>query len=140
MTTPFIVVKDPVEIKWPPYNFKELSGDERLTAWQYLSLVLESKQKKGMITDLGYTLDKYSMFALPGTSVPRGGNGNVNMRLANFNVINDIANGKCEDVQAKQLLDSFEAAKKARDDSTDWICQLIQTVPLRVRQSDDGEV
>ena len=140
VTTPFIVVKDPVEIKWPPYNFKELSGDERLTAWQYLSLVLESKQKKGMITDLGYTLDKYSMFALPGTSVPRGGNGNVNMRLANFNVINDIANGKCEDVQAKQLLDSFEAAKKARDDSTDWICQLIQTVPLRVRQSDDGEV
>ena len=140
VTTPFIVMKDPVEIKWPPYNFKELSGDERLTAWQYLSLVLESKQKKGMITDLGYTLDKYSMFALPGTSVPRGGNGNVNMRLANFNVINDIANGKCEDVQAKQLLDSFEAAKKARDDSTDWICQLIQTVPLRVRQSDDGEV
>ena len=140
VTTPFIVVKDPVEIKWPPYNFKELSGDERLTAWQYLSLVLESKQKKGMITDLGYTLDKYSMFALPGTSVPHGGNGNVNMRLANFNVINDIANGKCEDVQAKQLLDSFEAAKKARDDSTDWICQLIQTVPLRVRQSDDGEV
>ena len=140
VTTPFIVVKDPVEIKWPPYNFKELSGDERLTAWQYLSLVLESKQKKGMITDLGYTLDKYSMFALPGTSVPRGGNGNVNMRLANFNVINDIANGKCEDVQAKQLLDSFEAARKARDDSTDWICQLIQTVPLRVRQSDDGEV
>ena len=80
------------------------------------------------------------MFALPGTSVPRGGNGKVAMRLANFNVINEIENGKSDDVQAKQLLDSFEAAKKAGDDSTDWISKLIKTVPLHVRQADDREV
>ena len=28
VTTPFVVLKDPVEIKWPPHNFQELSGHE----------------------------------------------------------------------------------------------------------------
>jgi hypothetical protein len=132
--TTSIEIGTPRSIVWSPENWKDLSADDRLTAWQFAAMSVEYNLGVKSVTNKSDLLDKYAMLALPGTSLDMTShtNGISQARLLNFNILKGIYMGNMKETEANVWLATLEAATAVSSKDTEGLLQVIKDVPLRL--------
>ena len=123
---------------WPPQAWREWIADQRKLQWEFISFQYE--QSTGGVNDLNRAglLDKYNMFALPGTaphSKNKDGRTTIKSRYYLYESMRLIALEETKpDTNTYIMLDMLEKASAGRDRTTDHICEAMDRagIPLRL--------
>lgn len=139
---PVELISSKCRITWPPLQWKELTPEERLTAWMSTAMALEFHRGVTMITNRTRLLDRYSMLTLSGTIVEKGEhNDETPVRLLNYNILKNIYLGRINGAEAESWLYVLEAARQGADKSAEHFgLQKINHVPLRLVESTDASI
>lgn len=98
---------------WPPNNWRLMSADRKLLAWEFAAMSLE-RMTQGEIdpaTSRTYLLDKYNFLALPGTAKQKKESGEEavsRVRYYSYQVLREIAGGKKPSIAEVMHLESLE--------------------------------
>ncbi|CAC5414117.1 unnamed protein product [Mytilus coruscus] len=124
---------------WPPQGWKEMTQDTKKLNWEFIGFQYEQVSNHTTVPSRAGLLDKYNMFALPGTS-PHNKIKDLSGTImknryymyANLRLI--ATKGIKPDLSTTFMLDMLEKASASRDKSTDHICHAFDKagIPLRL--------
>lgn len=124
---------------WPAQGWKDMTPDTRKLNWEFIAFQYEQVSNHTTVPSRAGLLDKYNMFALPGTSphnkIKDLSRTIMKNRYYMYENLRLIAIGGIKpDLSTTFMLDMLEKASASRDKSIDHICHAFDKagIPLRL--------
>ena len=129
-----------VSLTWPPQGWKELSGDLKLLQWEMAAYKLAEATRPVQVLQMpgSELLDRFNFLALPGTSchhVPRAHKETAKARYHIYERLREMANGESTEDSDIKWLQILECGAMMRDTSEDALLDLLESVPLRLKDT-----
>ena len=126
-----------VKVMWPPEGWKDLCGDLKLLQWEVAAYRLAEAMRPVFHMPRSKFLDRYNFLALPGTSchhVPRAHKDTAKARYT-YERLRGLANCESANESNVKWLQILECGAMMRYTSEDALLDLLETVPLRLKDT-----
>ena len=126
------ITNTPIELKWPPKNWKSMTPESKTLHWEYACIAAELSA--GRTTPLAREdlRTRYSFLSLPGSKVPKMNGMCVKAQYYLFATLREIARGNSIQ-DCDSLLTMIENSLQSRDQSLDVLLQRSDNAGVRLR-------
>ena len=128
-------------ISWPPIGYKQMTPDEKLLAWEYVSMRLQ-EEAEGKFPRMSrqLLLDTYNFLALPGTrkAYNQQDRSSRKARFYNYQLVRQVAKGDLFTDESRSIVESlYHFQKQLKKTPAQRMASQLDVTKVRLRLDKD---